>query len=63
MESHNIHYFTGGSYTADMEVPSLVDGKRRYLALVSDFVSWDETCRVMEPVSPTIKSRNLHVLP
>ena len=25
----------------DIEVPSLVDGKRRNIALVSDFVSWD----------------------
>ena len=30
----------------DIEVPSLVDGKRRNLARVSDFVSWDEACRV-----------------
>ena len=30
----------------DIEVPSQVDGKRRYLARVSDFVSWDEACRV-----------------
>ena len=29
-----------------IEVPSLVDGKRRNLARVSDFVSWDEACRV-----------------
>ena len=29
----------------DIEVPSLVDGKRRYLSRVSDFVSWDEACR------------------
>ena len=33
-------------YSADIEVPSLVDGKRRNLARVSDFVSWDEACRV-----------------
>ena len=62
-----------------IEVPSRVDGKRRNLARVSDFVSWDEACRVpihsrvqdsssfhprvIEPVSPTIKRRNLHVLP
>ena len=26
----------------DIEVPSRVDGKRRYLARVSDFVCWDE---------------------
>ena len=25
----------------EIEVPSRVDGKRRYLARVSDFVSWD----------------------
>ena len=30
----------------EIEVPSLVDGKRRYLARVNDFVSWDEACRV-----------------
>ena len=30
----------------DIEVPSRVDGKRRNLARVSDFVSWDEACRV-----------------
>ena len=30
----------------DIEVPSRVDGKRMYLARVSDFVSWDEACRV-----------------
>ena len=29
-----------------IEVPSQVDGKRRNLARVSDFVSWDEACRV-----------------
>ena len=29
-----------------IEVPSRVDGKRRNLARVSDFVSWDEACRV-----------------
>ena len=28
----------------DIEVPSRVDGKRRNLARVSDFVSWDEAC-------------------
>ena len=70
----------------DIEVPSLVDGKRRYLALVRNFVSCQDTQsltsaspkthnhsrvqdtssflpRVMEPVSPTIKRRHLHVLP
>ena len=26
----------------DIEVPSRVDGKRRNLAQVSDFVSWDD---------------------
>ena len=31
---------------AEIEVPSRVDGKRRNLARVSDFVSWDEACRV-----------------
>ena len=31
---------------AVIEVPSRVDGKRRNLARVSDFVSWDEACRV-----------------
>ena len=30
----------------DIDVPSRVDGKRRNLARVSDFVSWDEACRV-----------------
>ena len=30
----------------EIEVPSRVDGKRRNLARVSDFVSWDEACRV-----------------
>ena len=30
----------------EIEVPSRVDGKRRYLAQVSEFVSWDEACRV-----------------
>ena len=30
----------------DIEVPSRVDAKRRNLARVSDFVSWDEACRV-----------------
>ena len=30
----------------EIEVPSRVDGKRRNLAWVSDFVSWDEACRV-----------------
>ena len=30
----------------DIEVPSRVDGKRRYLARVRDFVSWDEAYRV-----------------
>ena len=30
----------------DKEVPSRVDGKRRNLARVSDFVSWDQACRV-----------------
>ena len=34
------------AFQQDIEVPSLVDGKRRNLALVSDFVSLDETCRV-----------------
>ena len=29
-----------------IEVPSLVDGKRMYLAQVSDFVSSDEACQV-----------------
>ena len=33
-------------YRTDIEVPSRVDGKRRNLARVSDFVSWDEACRV-----------------
>ena len=57
----------------EIEVPSRVDGKRRNLARVSDFVSWDEACRVqdsssfhprvIEPVSPTMKRRNLHALP
>ena len=27
-----------------IEVPSQVDERRRYLARVSDFVSWDEAC-------------------
>ena len=31
---------------ADIEVPSRVGGKRRNLARVSDFVSWDEACQV-----------------
>ena len=30
----------------EKQVLSLVDGKRRNLARVSDFVSWDEACRV-----------------
>ena len=29
-------------YSDDIEVPSQVDGKRRNLARVSEFVSWDE---------------------
>ena len=33
-------------FSTDIEVPSLVDGKRRNLARVSDFVSWDEACLV-----------------
>ena len=33
-------------YSVDIEVPSLVDGKKRNLARVTDFVSWDEACRV-----------------
>ena len=38
---------TAGCQTdVDIEVPSRVDGKRRNLARVSDFVSWDEACRV-----------------
>ena len=36
---------TGGEIR-EIEVPSRVDGKRRNLARVSDFVSWDEACRV-----------------
>ena len=36
----------GYNPSLDIEVPSRVDGKRRYLARVSDFVSWDEACRV-----------------
>ena len=59
----------------DIEVPSLVDGKRRNLARVSGLPSpktqnhsrvQDSSSfhpRVIEPVSPTIKRRNLHVLP
>ena len=34
------------SQNKEIEVPSRVDGKRRNLARVSDFVSWDEACRV-----------------
>ena len=52
----------------NIEVPSLVDGKRSYLALVSDFVThtWVQDTfsfhpRVMEPVSFTTKRRNIHV--
>ena len=30
----------------EIEVPSLVDGKRRYFARVSDFVSWDSASLV-----------------
>ena len=56
----------------DIEVPSRVDGKRRNLARVSDFVTQNHSRvqdsssfhpRVIEPVSPTIKRRNLNVLP
>ena len=52
----------------EIGVPSRVDGKRRYLARVSDFVSCDEASssyhpRVMEPVSSTIKMWNLYILP
>ena len=36
----------GGEGGRDIEVPSRVDGKRRNLARVSDFVSWHEACRV-----------------
>ena len=38
-----MHCALRGSHR-DIEVPSRVDGKRRYLARVSDFVSWDEAC-------------------
>ena len=34
------------SQPLDIEVPSLVNGKRRYLAQVSDFVSWDSASLV-----------------
>ena len=52
----------------EIEVPSRVEEKRRYLAGVSDFVSWDEACRVprhkiTQPVLPTIQRKYLHVLP
>ena len=40
-----MHYYITG-LDRDIEVPSRVDGKRRNLARVSDFVSWDEACRV-----------------
>ena len=40
------------TYSGDIEVPSLVDGKRRYLARVSDFVSWDEATFDPAAVSP-----------
>ena len=42
----NREFFSGIKLIEDIEVPSLVDGKRRNLARVSDFVSWDEACRV-----------------
>ena len=40
------HCETSGRLVQEIEVPSRVDGKRRNLARVSDFVSWDEACRV-----------------
>ena len=40
----------------DIEVPSRVDGKRRYLARDSDFVSWDEACRVPKHKVPLRRS-------
>ena len=30
-------------FGGDVKVPLLVDGKRRHIALVGNFVSWDET--------------------
>ena len=39
-------YFSPIGIVVEIEVPSRVDGKRRNLARVSDFVSWDEACRV-----------------
>ena len=39
-----------------VEFPSRVDGKRRYLARDSDFVSWDEACRVPKHKVPLRRS-------
>ena len=44
--AHSLSSYSQVWGSRDIEVPSRVDGKRRYLAQVSDFVSWDEVCRV-----------------
>ena len=41
----------------DIEVPSRVDGKRRNLARLSVFLSWDEACQVPRQV-PRHKTQN-----
>ena len=48
----------------DIEAPSRVDGKRRYLAQVSDFVSWDEACRVpRHKITHECKIQYRHLIP
>ena len=44
-QHHHFNYYYFFFLSWEKQVPSLVDGKRRYLTLVSDFVSWDEATK------------------